>query len=98
MSRLKGSKGASDCIADMLGKVLDSAYPYMEDGTCSSYCKAIQVLIGLAKITLFILTAGLEPPSLYGSDGSRTLPNTLFTTIIWQLYAPLPPFGWLMGS
>ena len=44
----KGGEGASDCVADVLGKVLDSAHPYMEGGTCSGYRKAIRVRIGLA--------------------------------------------------
>ena len=34
MSRLKGGEGASDCVADVLGKVLDvHILIYMEDAT-----------------------------------------------------------------
>ena len=58
MNRPKGGEGMSDCVADVLGRVLDSVYPYMEGGTCSGYRKAIRVRIGLEKIMLFMFTAG----------------------------------------
>ena len=45
MSRRKGSEGVSDCVADVLGKVIDCAYPDMEGGPCSGYRKAIRLSV-----------------------------------------------------
>ena len=36
----RGGKGVSNCLADVLGKVLDCAHFCMEGGACSGYCIA----------------------------------------------------------
>ena len=81
MSRPKGGEGASDCVADVLGKVLDVHILIWKLLSSGGYRKPFK----RARIPHMHALHGtyrtLKPPSIYGSDGLRTLPNTYYAQL-----------------